>query len=418
MMTKLTKQILLTANGTHANLGCEAIEIGTVNILNQAFVNPEFNSIGYRSEDWDYSKSDLLNKVLVEPIDRSNTSFLSDAWSLSGFRSETKSGFRKRLFFKLNKTFPLTHLTRRFKKADIVLGLGGDNFSLDYGYPKYYLDLLEYSLYADRPFVIWGASIGQNKRLATEDQQKFFRIIKQAKAIFLRESLSYDFLEQKGFTNLHIMSDPAFTMLPTNPLAPLSIPNNCIGINFSPLMGRKLFGEESFIDESARLLKGMIQKLCKIEPFSFCFVPHVFKNNNNDFDLLRSIVNSDNFLKDRVTLIQKYSAPEMKSIIAQMRFFIGARTHSTIAAISSGVPTLSLGYSIKARGINHDIFGHEKYVVSLEDMSVDRLINSFRNVYADEFLIKKRLNEFIPGYAQSAYKAGEVLKEILSNDRS
>ena len=54
-----------------------------------------------------------------------------------------------------------------------------------------------------------------------------------------------------------------------------------------------------------------------------------------------------------------YNAPETKWIISKMKFFAGARTHSTIAALSSYVPTLSFAYSIKAKGINKDIFGHE-----------------------------------------------------------
>jgi len=37
-----------------------------------------------------------------------------------------------------------------------------------------------------------------------------------------------------------------------------------------------------------------------------------------------------------------------------------ARTHSTIAAISSAVPTLSLAYA-QARGLNQDIFGSQEF---------------------------------------------------------
>ena len=47
--------------------------------------------------------------------------------------------------------------------------------------------------------------------------------------------------------------------------------------------------------------------------------------------------------------------------------FIGARTHSTIAAYSSGVPTLVVGYSVKAKGIAKDLFGtEENYVLPVQ----------------------------------------------------
>ena len=50
--------------------------------------------------------------------------------------------------------------------------------------------------------------------------------------------------------------------------------------------------------------------------------------------------------------------------------FIGARTHATIAAYSSCVPTLVVGYSIKARGIAKDLFGtDEGYVLPVQALA-------------------------------------------------
>ncbi len=46
-------------------------------------------------------------------------------------------------------------------------------------------------------------------------------------------------------------------------------------------------------------------------------------------------------------------------------------THSTIAALSSGVPTLSFAYSIKAQGINRDIFGHTDYCMGAADLNAE-----------------------------------------------
>ena len=49
--------------------------------------------------------------------------------------------------------------------------------------------------------------------------------------------------------------------------------------------------------------------------------------------------------------------------------FTGARTHATIAALSSCIPTLSFAYSIKAKGINRDIFGHEGYCLGPDQIT-------------------------------------------------
>ena len=48
----------------------------------------------------------------------------------------------------------------------------------------------------------------------------------------------------------------------------------------------------------------------------------------------------------------------------------GARTHAVIAAYSSGVPTLALGYSVKAKGLAEDIFGVDTpYVLPIENIA-------------------------------------------------
>lgn len=60
---------------------------------------------------------------------------------------------------------------------------------------------------------------------------------------------------------------------------------------------------------------------------------------------------------------------QLKDCIARCSFFIGARTHATIAAYSSCVPTLAVGYSVKAKGIATDLFGTEKnYVLPVQEI--------------------------------------------------
>ena len=78
---------------------------------------------------------------------------------------------------------------------------------------------------------------------------------------------------------------------------------------------------------------------------------------------------------------------ELKGYIARCRFFIGARTHSTIAAYSSGVPTLVLGYSVKSKGIAKDLFGtYENYVLTVQQLKeYSELGRAFKSI----MLVKK-----------------------------
>ena len=51
----------------------------------------------------------------------------------------------------------------------------------------------------------------------------------------------------------------------------------------------------------------------------------------------------------------KLSAAEYKYLIAHCRFGVFARTHAAIAAYSSGIPCVTIGYSVKAQGIGNDM---------------------------------------------------------------
>ena len=70
-----------------------------------------------------------------------------------------------------------------------------------------------------------------------------------------------------------------------------------------------------------------------------------------------------------ILLPDNLNAIQYKGYIARMRFFIGARTHATIAAYSNCVPTMVLGYSVKSKGIAKDLFGEEKLVLGIEEIS-------------------------------------------------
>ena len=105
---------------------------------------------------------------------------------------------------------------------------------------------------------------------------------------------------------------------------------------------------------------------------------------------------------------------ELKGYIARCRMFIGARTHSTIAAYSQCVPTLVLGYSVKSRGIARDLFGSEEhYVIPVQGMTdPSALANGFDWLLKNENDIRVHLEKTMPGYKKQAYNALDALKKL------
>ena len=145
-----------------------------------------------------------------------------------------------------------------------------------------------------------------------------------------------------------------------------------------------------------------------------CLIPHVVWEQVDDRkpmqQLLELFKNSG-----RVILLDDHNCEELKGFISRCRFFIGARTHATIAAYSTCVPTLVVGYSIKSRGIALDLFGtHENYVVSVQNMkSENELSLAFQQLALNEKAIRLILKEKQPTLVQRAKSAGLLLTELL-----
>lgn len=113
-------------------------------------------------------------------------------------------------------------------------------------------------------------------------------------------------------------------------------------------------------------------------------------------------------------MIEDDSCLVIKGFISKCKLFIGARTHATIAAYSTLVPTVVLGYSVKARGIAKDLFGtEEKYVLPVQKIqSGQELIEAFEWLNEHKEEIRERLSICIPEYKEKINRGVSCLEEV------
>lgn len=143
-------------------------------------------------------------------------------------------------------------------------------------------------------------------------------------------------------------------------------------------------------------------------------IPHVTNPGSNDHEFMQRALSLINDKKDNIILISpKYNAAETKWIISQMTLFAGARTHSTIAGLSSGVPTLSFAYSIKAQGINRDIFGHTDYCMEPTNLEAEAVASRVTAMLDESAALRNDLAGRIPGIQKAALSAGMELKHLI-----
>ena len=215
--------------------------------------------------------------------------------------------------------------------------------------------------------------------------------------IYARESITYDGLVSHGITkNVKLYPDPAFKMK----MKEVSLPEgfrveNTIGINISPLITNLEQGKGITIKNYEKV----IDYILKDTNCTIALIPHVIWKSSDDREALKVLY--DKYKNSgRVIMVEAFSAEKIKYIISKCRFLIAARTHASIAGYSTGVPTLVVGYSVKARGLAKDIFGeYEHYTIPVQSLKKENdLLNAFLWMWNKENEIRRYLKIQIPEY--------------------
>lgn len=401
---------ILAGNGPYDNRGCEAIVRGTVKILRRYYKDPSFFSISHfkNQEQFERQSREESDPAIIHKKTNKRQSKYDPNWllrlPLRGFYPE------------LYRNWIYNEMIPHIENSNSVLSIGGDNYSLDYGIPRSFTYLDDIVLERKKPLIIWGASVGPFNKIP-EYEKYMKKHLQNVTGIFAREPATVEYLDKIGVKdNVYKVADPAFLMDPTEPQSnkKIEIEDDAIGINLSSLMARYLNNgsKESWINRASAI----VEEIAKRTDNKIYLIPHVTLSDSNDYLFLKEVKERVRTSEEKMILLPpNYNASETKWIISKMKLFAGARTHSTIASLSSYVPTLSFAYSIKAKGINRDIFGHEDYCLNLEKLSPEIVAKKIELMLEKRKEIRSELKASIPRIEDEAFLAGKVLMEITGN---
>lgn len=406
---------ILAGNGPYTNRGCEAIVRGTTKILREHFKDPRFLCVTHIQSE------EQFRRQCLEEVDPAITHLRSHRMNKKQalrnlWKPETwLYAYRSRFDPAALKYQVYREMLPHLEDAAAVLSVGGDNYSLDYGVPKLFTGLDDIVLEKKKPLAIWGASVGPFDTMP--DYERYMsRHLRGVPGIFARESVTIDYLKSIGVTeNVYPVADPAFVMDPVKPEGiedVLPIDEEAIGLNLSPLMAKYVTGGDlkAWASKAASIIEGV----AKTTEMPVYLIPHVTNPTSNDHEFMQRALSLITDRNGNITLVSpEYNAAETKWIISQMALFAGARTHSTIAALSSGVPTLSFAYSIKAQGINRDIFGHTNYCMEPTDLDAEAVASRVTSMLDDSAAIRNDLAGRLPGVQRAALSAGTGLKHLI-----
>ncbi len=293
---------------------------------------------------------------------------------------------------------------RVLDRCDAILDVsGGDSFSDIYGSHRFW-SVIRPKLIAKRrgiPLVLLPQTYGpfrghRARRLAREAVLAARMAWARDRYSFdaLRSLLGSDFDESRHREGV----DMAFNLRAADPGEKLGSeirqwvrekPNQpLIGLNVSGLIGlerdraRRRFGlRANYLDA----LVGFIQTVMQEPDLRLVLIPHVMSplgSFESDAEAcLRVLDKVSPDLGSRIIVSPTHlDECEVKWLISRMDWFCGTRMHSTIAALSSGVPTAAIAYSDKTRGVFASC-GMQDHVIDprqLETRSVvERLVEAF-----------------------------------------
>ncbi len=384
----MIQKIALCGHTGSINRGCEAIVRSTATIMDKIGVNGKVDAFTF---DEQYDRAVKLDEVVnVIPYGSRN------------IFERINSMIRRKIFKDSVWAYRYYHRDYLSRGNDnkLILNVGGDTYCCSEPYLYYALN--EQAQEKNIPTVFWGCSV-DDRALSDAAMQKD---INRYSYIVVRESYSEKILKRIVSEPQKIIKacDPAFQL----PTKEVSLPNdfkakNTLGINLSPLVFRDTQDQNDLMYQNIYCL---IDWILANTDMHVCLIPHVFHVEDMSQDLkVLSIIKRHYANDSRISIVvQEYSCSELKYIISNCRFFIGARTHSMIAAYSSEVPALALSYSIKSRGLAYDLFGNEvEYAISWKAMSspndiLDMFIGS---LLEKEKKIKKHYAEFMPAYKET-----------------
>ncbi len=404
------KRLVLYMHAGSGNHGCEAI----VNSLCHMLREKPLVITNSGKEDRKYSLAPPDGNALCELAEERHFSqhkiahVLYYGWRKLTGDAESLLRYRYRAVFEQ----PLRRYGRnRPEKAyPLAVSIGGDNYCYDI--------MVKDLMLANRAFhdrgartVLLGCSIEPELLTGGAAHGKLAEDMNLYDLIIARESVTYEALKQVvPEEKLRLIPDPAFTLGAKElPLPEGFAEGNTVGLNVSPMIQ----DSEAKAGITMKNYKALMNHIIQATDMQIALIPHVVWDRNDDRKPLRELYETFRDSK-RVILIEDGSCEELKGYIARCRMFIGARTHATIAAYSSLVPTLVVGYSVKAKGIARDLFGsYENYVLPVQQLQEkEDLIGAFEWLRDYEGEIRKDLRRVMPEYKERALQAGKEVERL------
>lgn len=247
-------------------------------------------------------------------------------------------------------------------------------------------------------------------------------LLKRASAIILREAISAKYLEtQLGLKSVVTCDSALQNTVNEDYLSRYENigetlrfleENRVIGLTVTDLEWHPIYGKDSLLKNRIReSFVGVVNALLDKE-YCILLIPQVF-GESSDVPLLKQFIGRDT---ERISILPAgIDAYGQQVLISKLHSMIGMRYHSNIFAAKGGVPFLPVCYEHKMNGFVTAL-GFSDLIVSVEDISSQRVIDRFEYLERNHSRLKDTLDEKIPKLRRLSGRTTEVIVESIMKE--
>jgi colanic acid/amylovoran biosynthesis protein len=167
---------------------------------------------------------------------------------------------------------------------------------------------------------------------------------------------------------------------------------------------------ENFIQSMAKIMDRIIEE----HKAKILFIAHVTgpSISKDDRIIAKKVLEKMKNKRSATVLSGNYRPEELKGLISECDVFLGSRMHSNIAALSTNVPTVAIGYSHKTTGIMRSL-GMSEFELKIDNLEIDKLYATIVKAYNDKLKLISRLNYEIKKIKDKSRENVEIIKRLV-----
>ena len=371
---------ILLIGGEFVNKGAEAMILSTQSLLEKHFINPEIVVATYEKKNIGSTKYPRLTIV-------------GNQW--------IKGKIKMYLFLRAGKK-PKGNLVNRYKEADIIINIAGFSLTDQHKIQTHIVYALELliSKLLKKPFIVFPQAMGPFKsRLRAFLVKRYLPI---ARLIMVRDTVSCAHLTALGIKS-HIVPDIAFNFELPEPIHWWDNLQDYVCI----IPNTRIYERDpSYIDTLVNIINNIDNNIL--------LLPHEFHPaKTDDLDIIKLILPQIRRNKEKIyNILEESSASQLKSYISEADTVITSRYHGAIASLSSGVPTLTIGWAHKYDELMKSV-GFQEFALDYRDKNITKKTQKFLRMVP---YIRKSLGISIPEIKKKALLPAKLMKDELTKN--